>query len=242
MVKERTKIIADQKKELEILNETKNRLFSIIGHDLKDPVIAFKGLSQKIAFLIQKNDSKRILDLGTYIEKEAQYLHDLLDNLLHWALSQRNEIKTTETSVSLYPIIEKIIANNQHIQELTGIELKNEVPKQLNVMSDRPILETVFRNLISNALKHTKEGGYIRVSCEVREEVVQINVEDSGVGMNTQQLENLFEIQHNKSENRQISFGLHLCKELLQILNGKIEAKSTEGVGTVFKITLPKGT
>jgi signal transduction histidine kinase len=242
MVKERTKIIADQKKELEILNETKNRLFSIIGHDLKDPVIAFKGLSQKIAFLIQKNDSKRILDLGTYIEKEAQYLHDLLDNLLHWALSQRNEIKTTETSVSLYPIIEKIIANNQHIQELAGIELKNEVPKQLNVMSDRPILETVFRNLISNALKHTKEGGYIRVSCEVREEVVQINVEDSGVGMNTQQLENLFEIQHNKSENRQISFGLHLCKELLQILNGKIEAKSTEGVGTVFKITLPKGT
>lgn len=240
-VRERTQTINAQKQELLTLNQTKDRLFSIIGHDLRDPVIAFKGLSKKIAFLIQKNETERVIGLSNYIEKEAQYLHDLLDNLLNWALSQRNELKALKTSVSVFEIIKNIKKTNEHLEEMTGVELINSVPRELNVIADRPILETVFRNLISNAFRHTSKDDSIEIRCEIEGDDVNILVEDNGIGMNTKQLENLFKIQKNHSEGRNISFGLHLCHELIQLLNGDITVSSYQKKGTTFKITLPKG-
>lgn len=244
IVKERTQIVEAQKKELVGLNETKDRLFSILAHDLRDPVLAFKGISKKIIYLLKRKEAKRVIDFGVYIEKEAQYLHDLLDNLLNWTLTQRNEVKAIITTLPLFEIVENMVKNNQHLMEISSISLHNQIPKNILVMADRPILKTVLRNLISNAFRYTKEGDWIKISAKSVGDNIEIIIQDNGIGMNESQLKSLFKITVNerqKDRDKNISLGLHLCRELIELLNGKIEASSEVEVGTSFIITLPVG-
>lgn len=246
IVQQRTEIIATQKEELSQLNHTKDQLFAILAHDLRNPLTSFKSLSKSINYLIDNRDLKRIKALGKYIEKESTQLYHLLDNLLNWALAQRQKLVITCTQLNLSKIVDDTIEQHSPLAKMLEIELKNEVNPKLIVVADARILETVLRNLISNALRYApKKLGYIAISAQATNHQVRIEIKDNGTGIQAEVLAHLFQLNkknNTSSGRRNISFGLHLCKEMIELIDGTIEAESEVGKGTVFIISLPSGT
>ena len=223
-VVQRILTITEQGQELKNLNDTKDRLFAILAHDLKNPVIAFEDLSKSVNYLLRSNEPERVLELGNFIEKEAVQLHHLLDNLLNWAMAQREELSITPTTFSLIHVFQNVAETFAPLSERTGVKLESYLSEKILVMADRRVLETVFRNLISNAFRYTKPGGWIKISAEQNHENVQIKISDNGLGMTDLEVGNLFKIQsklNSKGNIATISLGLHLCRELMELLNGK---------------------
>lgn len=245
IVQQRTEIIATQKEELSQLNRTKDQLFAILAHDLRNPLTSFKSLSKSINYLIDNGDLKRIKALGKYIEKESTQLYHLLDNLLDWALAQRQKLSITCTKLNLSKIVDASIEQHLPLAKMLEIELKNEVNPNLIVVADARVLETVLRNLISNALRYApKKLGYIAISAQATNHQVRIEVKDNGTGIQAEVLANLFQLDkknNTSSGHRNISFGLHLCKEMIELIDGTIKAESEVGKGTVFIVSLPSG-
>ncbi len=243
-VVQRTLLIDDQRRELENLNDTKDRLFAILAHDLKNPVIAFEDLAKSINYLLQSDEPERVVELGNFIEKEAAQLHHLLDNLLNWAMAQREELLITPTSLSLIETFENIAKTFEPLSERSGVSLESDLSEEIIVLADHRVLETVFRNLISNAFRYTNPGDWIKVTAEKNHENIQINISDNGLGMTKGEVSNLFQIKSkldSKGDITTISLGLHLCRELMSLLNGKISAQSEKGKGTTLTLTLPIG-
>jgi signal transduction histidine kinase len=242
-VAERTHFIENQKQELAQSNQTKDRLFTILAHDLRNPVLAFQNLAESVNYLLKKNQPERVLAMGQFIEKEAARLHHLLDNLLNWSMAQREELPVIITSLSLRDIVASVVSNNQHLSEMSGVLLKNEVGEGMKIFGDRRVLETVLRNLVSNAFRYTQSGDWIKISAQEMDESIHLKVSDNGVGIASEKLVNLFEIDDSKNaaENGTISIGLHLCQELIRLIDGKIKVESEEGKGTVFTIILRIG-
>lgn len=242
-VENRIKVINEQRIELSHLNETKDRIFAILAHDLRNPVIAFEDLVKSINYLLQSDQPERVLELGNYIEKEAVQLHHLLDNLLNWALAQREELPIIPTSLPLNLIIKDIIQSNGILAERNGVKIINELDSEITIFADRRVLDTVFRNLISNAVRYIEDpSGWIKISAQKTKDNIKITITDNGIGMTTSEVARLFQINSTtkqKGDNVTISLGLLLCRELIELLNGTITAESKKGVGTSFFIELP---
>lgn len=227
----------NQKEELERINKTKDRLFAILAHDLRPPLHSFKSLSNHVNYLLQKNDKNRLDILMKYLEKEAGQLYHLLDNLLHWALAQRGELSIESEILELHKIVENVLVHHRPLASRLGVELLNEVATETLLKADKRILETVFRNLISNALRYTsKDTGWIKIAAFDRNDIIHIEVSDNGRGMTPEKLNTLFNLTTTRSN---ISLGLHLCKEMITLLDGNIAADSQVNQGTTFTITLP---
>jgi len=249
IIRQRTSTIEDQKNNLSVLNanlksanQTKDRLFAILGHDLRNPVLSFQSLARSMSYLLEKKDYDRLSSLGEFIEKEANHLHLLLENLLNWALTQRDELPTIINSISVAQTIEPAIEQVRHIARFSKIQLEVELPEDLRVLADSRILETVFRNLVSNALRELHAGGKIAVTGkQLPDNRVQIKVSDNGPGIPEARLKTIFEIhpKKNPSGTPKISIGLHLSHELIQLLGGTLSVQSQPGKGTSFFITLP---
>jgi len=251
MVNKRTTTIQIQNKKLNKLNEdlsslnkTKNRLFAILAHDLRNPVLSFQSIVSSVNYLAKRNQPERILDLGQHIEKEANTLFHLLDNLLNWALAQRNDLSLSIISFTLKPLIKKVIQENKRLSDTTKIELLLDIPTELQIIADKKVLETILRNLISNAFRYTSEGGYIKISAEEEDMHTVLKITDNGTGINKNEIADLFKIKQrtNDLENggARFSIGLHLCKELVELMNGRIRVESNFGKGTEFEILLPR--
>jgi len=242
LVEERTATIASQKEELANLNDTKDQIFAILAHDLRNPVIAFEEFSQSMNYLLRQKDPERVAQLGNYIEKEAKQLHHLLDNLLNWALAQRDKLPITPTELPLRNIVDTVAESNQNLSKMTNVSIKVDVPEKLIVLADPRVLETVFRNLVSNAFRHTPDGGWIKISGQAASDNIKIQVADNGSGMGQKELKQLFKInpsQKNGRHSGSVSFGLYLCRELIELVGGTIMVSSKENKGTTFTITLP---
>lgn len=249
LVQNRTATIELQKTELsklntslQISNDTKDRLFAILGHDLRNPVLSFQSLSKSLNYLLNSKQYDRIIDVGTFLEKQAQELYHLLDNLLHWALSQRNDLPLAMTNVKLSTIVNTVFKNNEYLSEIANVSLQSEVSEDIFVESDARILETVFRNLVSNAFRFTKPGGQVKFAAKKIQQQIEIKVSDDGIGMSSEKLASLFNInslQTNQQQDGRLSLGLHLCRELIELVGGQITVESEEGRGTLFTIVLP---
>jgi len=243
IVTERTAELEVQKSELKKLNQTKDRLFTVLAHDLRNPVIAFQDISESLDYLLEKNDIKRIKYWGNSLEKEAQELYHLLDNLLNWALAQRNELDVDTRTFDLSEVAKGIISSTRNISQMKEIILYNEVPSDFEITTDRRIIEMVFRNIVSNAFRYTKKGGWIKIGAKKTDSSIEIRIQDNGAGMSPQKLEKLFQLRtglNDKKREGDVSIGLHLCQELLLLINGSILVNSTEGAGTTFILHLPK--
>ena len=248
LVNDRTKTIEEQKqvlqqlnKSLQLSNQTKDRLFAILAHDLRNPVLSFKHVSNSLNYLIKKRQTERIIEMGSFIEREATQLYHLLDNLLQWALSHRGELPLTLTSFPIKGLVKEILDYNQYLCEQSAVQLTLDIPDDLRVWADSRVVETVLRNLVSNALKFIKKEGTIRISAKKSGDLVEIKVEDNGIGIKKETLDQLFDIQTDKKgvlKKNRISIGLHLCKELLELIGGTIKAESKYGQGTTMIITL----
>ena len=231
--------------QLRELNATKDKLFSIIAHDLRSPFNNILVLCDILKTQITKlEDTDAPVYLGL-IQSTAKNTLVLLENLLDWAKSQSGQIsfKTEKTGIS--SVIHEILELSMSIAQTKGISIKVNVEDEIDVNSDKKILKTVFRNLISNAIKYSKPGGNITISAIDEENQIKIIISDSGVGMDAKTLENLFGITTNTPlpgtlNEKGSGFGLVLCKEFVEKLGGKIWVESEQGKGSNFMFTIPR--
>ncbi|MBL7969272.1 MAG: PAS domain-containing sensor histidine kinase [Prolixibacteraceae bacterium] len=229
--------------ELQELNATKDKFFSIIAHDLKSPFNSVIGLSEII-----KNEAKH-LDIAT-IEQYAGMIYTtstntfrLLENLLEWARIQRSQIIIRPVSVILKNVVADVIEIMVDKANSKMIAIINYIPDNLIAIADEDMLKTVLRNLISNALKFTPVNGKVEISASMERTEVEISVKDNGIGIQPEEMEKIFKIGSNISKRgtqneKGTGLGLILCKEFIEKMGGKIWVESTVGIGSRFIFTL----
>jgi signal transduction histidine kinase/ligand-binding sensor domain-containing protein len=242
-LKESANIIEEQNAELQLSNTTKDRLFAILAHDLRNPVLSFQSIADSISHLLERNEPERIFAVTNYAKKEANRVYHLLNNLLHWAMIQRKEISVVPSELNLHELTNDVFETNQHIADSTNIMLINLVPEDFLIFGDERILQTIFRNLISNSFKYIKLSGEITVRATSQDSNIVIEIHDNGAGMNKSELDKLFNnnlLNTSDDTKGRIPFGLHLCQELIKLIGGSISASSKSGIGTTFKLTLPQ--
>jgi PAS domain S-box-containing protein len=227
--------------QLKISNEYKDKLFSIIAHDLRGPIGTIDNLLETMIDINPEESSKRI-DIFQKLQLTTKRTYQLLDNLLKWALSQKDEISFNPQINNLSDIIKfnknlfETDANNK------GIKLNNHCEPNLNAYYDEDMIDSVLRNLISNALKFTSEGGEVSIHSSTSNNQVKIWVKDTGRGIEKEQLL-LFLEEGNKEIGMKsetgTGLGLVLCKEFIKKNKGEIWVESEIGVGSTFYFTLP---
>ena len=226
------------------LNATKDKLFSIIAHDLRSPFNGIIGFSELLidnlkGFEITKSEKY----LGI-IHSLAQDTLVLLDNLLHWAKMQTGQISFNPKKIILSSIILEIIETSNSMAKIKDISLNQMESDDIELYADENMLTMVLRNLISNAIKFTKPGGEINVSALQNDKFIEIAVSDNGVGMNEDNQNKLFRLETNETtigtvNEKGSGLGLVLCKEFVEKLGGNIWVESELGKGSDFKFTLP---
>lgn len=227
------------------LYQTKDRIFSIIGHDLRKPAIAFRGITQKVNYLLKKQDYATLERFGNEIENDALALNLLTDNLLNWALTQKNVMPNNPQQVEVADIVADEMAVFKKTAAEKRIQLVSVVPRGLLVFADPYALRTIIRNLLDNAIKYTCEGGRVETVVEDGAEGVEIVISDTGVGIPESKLKDIFLLREGKSEKgtageKGAGLGLHLVHELVQLNRGAIEVASSPGQGTRFEVRMPR--
>lgn len=232
-------------KELEKLNATKDKFFSLIAHDLINPI----STQYKIIESIQENfDSYSVADLRSVLEilhRTSKNTYKLLDNLLTWSRSQLNKLKC---NIDFYPLI-YIIDPAIKAVEISALEKKISIVNKTNehseIFADINMMTTIVRNLLSNAIKFTPAGGKITIEFNEDESSYFLSIADNGIGMPDDVKDSLFHIDkavstRGTSDEAGTGLGLILCKEFVDKHNGQIIVESTMDVGSTFTVLLPK--
>ncbi len=232
--------------DLVSLNATKDKFFSIIAHDLRSPFNSFLGLTEIMAEDLPNLTMDKIHDITVSMRNSASNLYRLLENLLHWARLQQGSFSYNQEILQLFPIIDESLALINETAKNKEIILTTNIPENLKVFADKNVIQMVVRNLLSNALKFTNKGGKVSISAKAVENFVNVTVEDSGIGMSKNLIENLFRL--DVSTNRKgtkgepsTGLGLIICKELIEKQGGKLWVESEEGNGSKFHFSLEAG-
>lgn len=241
-MREQTQVLGKQKEELEGLNTTKDKILSVIAHDLRGPLSNISQLANMMS------DDKNLCNEETIglLKDASKRSFDLLDSLLHWAKAQFGETEYNLSKVNLRSLANGTIDLYYLKAKAKEISIENNIPESLYANADADMINTVVRNLISNALKFTIVGGEIKLSGkeDKENETVTLQVEDSGLGIAPEKLDNIFDAGKNKSATGTdgetgTGLGLVICKDFIEKNNGTISVSSNLGRGTKFTITLP---
>ncbi len=241
-LKNQTEEIQKQAIKLTQMNADKDRLFAIIGHDLRSPINSLTGL---LSLLEDKQISpEEFILFSSKLKTSVEHVHFTLNNLLLWANNQMNGIQTSPSKIHLHEIAQENIKFLNTLAEAKKIELINEIPASITVFADIDQVKLIFRNLISNAIKFTLLKGKIRLQASQQENLVQVNIKDNGVGMSAQIKANLFgnlgiSVPGTHKE-KGTGLGLILCKDFVEKNGGQLWVESQEDVGSTFYFTLPK--
>lgn len=227
------------------INNQKDKFFSIIAHDLRGPFNGFLGLTELMAEDIDNMTNDEVKFAAVNLRSSAKSLFNLLENLLNWSRMQQHLIPFIPKEHLLKPIIQDSITALIDNAKKKEIFIEITVPDNLKVLADLNMLQAVIRNVVMNSIKFTPKKGIINIHAEEDAKKTTIFVIDSGIGMNSNIIENLFklDVQNNRMGTDQepsTGLGLILCKEFIEKHNGKIWAESTEGKGSTFYICLPK--
>lgn len=230
--------------ELRILNETKTKFFTIVAHDLKAPLNSLLSFSSLISRHAESLTAEEIKVMGQKLQESVGNSLKMTENLMMWARSQMNDYSVKPVTVNLKQVVEEILIIFNPIAIQKRIKMKHTIDEGIYVLADYDHIGFVMRNLINNAIKFTGENGTIVISAEVGNDMVQIAVTDSGVGMEKEQLDKLFDLEKKTSTTgtageKGTGLGLRLCKEFLEKNNGTIRAVSQPGKGTTFLVQLP---
>jgi len=239
------KVLKKSEIELKELNASKDRFFSIIAHDLKNPFSSLLGISKMLTQDLRNMTMKELQESSDVMYSSAQNLYKLLENLLDWSRLQSGLLEIKPKNFNVRELVTHGIVLFSTSAEQKRISIKNNINKLHQVFADPEMIDTVIRNLISNSIKFTKPGGLIDITSAKKNGSIEIIVKDNGVGISTNIKRNLFKIDSKVSmpgtENEPGSgLGLMLCKDLVKINKGKISVKSKIGKGSEFIITLPK--
>lgn len=241
--------LIETNEQLKQLVNTKDKMLSIIAHDLKNPMNTLIGFSSIIMGRTQTYDPQKLEKFIGLINQAAVNSYKLLENLLTWARSQTGNIKLEIVPQDILPILTEDITFLKETAEKKDItiELQVLVNPDSHAKVDANTVSTIFRNLLSNAIKFTKHQGNISiiVADSMQDAMISVSVIDNGVGMTESQLSRLFRVENNNSTHgtdREIGTGLGLviCKEFVEMNSGRIEVASTPGQGTTFQVFFPK--
>ncbi len=237
--------IETQRDELEKMNEQKDKFFSIIAHDLKGPFNALLGYSSILETMAKTSDAESVIEYAATVHESGKRVFELLENLLDWSRLQMGKMDIDLAPVELVKMLGGNIALFTQIAEEKGVQLIDDGRQPLLALADDAMLDTTLRNLIVNAIKFTKPGGTVTVKTAQYDDWIDIDVVDTGVGMSPNKVDRLFQLDQKTSTvgtagEIGTGLGLHLCKELTEKQNGKIDVNSIEGQGTTFTISLPK--
>jgi len=246
--------IQSQAEELDIrngklkdLNATKDKFFSIISHDLKNPFNTLLGMSDLLLDDENKYNEQQRKEYLQHINDSTSKTYKLLENLLSWSNSQTGMINYVPEMIQLKPLVDELVLLFKESSELKNIKLQLTIEKSLKVFGDRNMLDTLLRNLISNAIKFTPKGGEISINAAATEKdplLTRISIQDNGVGISEEKQTKLFKISEEvitkgTEEETGTGLGLILCKEFVEKQGGEIWIKSKEGKGTTVYFTIP---
>ena len=236
--------LKQQETELKSLNATKDKYFSIIAHDIKNPLSALMNLSQIIVEKFESLKPEDIQEFNKNINESATNLFNLLENLLFWARSNTQKLKFNPAPVQLSAIVRNTFLLNRLSAQQKNISLKTEVTDDINVYADLQMLTLIFRNLVSNAIKFTPENGNITISASNKGSTAEVSVTDTGIGIDPAEQKKLFAMETHfttfgTNNETGSGLGLILVKEFIEKNNGKITLVSEPNKGSTFTFSVP---
>ncbi len=243
-IQEQSKKLEEANQELKELNTNKDRFFSIIAHDLKNPFNTIFGFAEMLKLKKEKITPEKRDAYIDSIYGSSQKIYNLLENLLEWSRTQNNRILFEPVTFVLKDVLTEAVELQSEHASAKRLSLKLEVEDQLQVFADRHMVSAILRNLISNAIKFTPQSGSILVTAVAADKDVVISVSDSGVGMSDEEQARLFKLDGKLSRagtegEEGTGLGLMLCMEFVKQNRGTIWADSKPGKGTTFAFTLP---
>ncbi|UJP64075.1 ATP-binding protein [Mongoliitalea daihaiensis] len=241
---EKNKIISEQNKALEQTNGEKDRFFAILAHDLKGPVKSVSASLDLINEDLKNGNTESALLMTATVSGAARRASDLLSNLIEWAKSQRGKVHVNPQPLDLTREIQKNLQLFEENLKNKQLLVTNELENPIHITTDKDILDTVVRNILSNAIKFSVAGGTIHIQAIQEDEKLILIIIDEGIGMNQEVLQNIFKIDAKNSRpgtagEVSSGLGLILCKDFLAYINGEIKIESEENKGTKVSIILP---
>lgn len=239
-------LLLQEEKEIQIkkLLNDKDQFFSIIAHDLKGPFNGIIGLSE---LLLEKDNELNNKETNEFIElihQSSKNTFSLLDNLLTWAQSQTGSLEFNPKKIKTSAITDKTIHLLANIAKSKNISIQSEIDRNQYIFADSNMLETVFRNLISNAIKFTENDGEVIISMKKENKQIVFSVQDNGIGIAPKKIANLFDINQKNNtlgtnNETGTGLGLMLCKDFVEKHGGEIWVNSHIGKGSTFRFSIP---
>lgn len=238
------KKVEQRTQELKELNATKDKFFSIIAHDLKNPFNTLMGFTELLLDNLEEYPKEKIQEFIDILHQTARQSYALLENLLEWSRAQTGRLEMKPEKVNLYELTYETISLLKNHAAKKSIHLNNKIDPSTEAFCDENMIRTVIRNLVSNAIKYTKENGNITCNSHISDNMIELSVADNGIGIKPENIQKLFRIDINYStvgtaEESGTGLGLILCKEFINKNNGEIWVESEFGKGSTFKFTLP---
>jgi signal transduction histidine kinase/DNA-binding NarL/FixJ family response regulator len=229
---------------LKELNATKDKFFSIIAHDLKNPFTCLLGSTEVLNEKLASMDTKKIRDLVQIINDSARSGYSVLQNLLVWSKSQTGMITFSPEQVDLKKVIDDCIYDLKGCYPRKEINIVTETTGEMNLFADRNMVATILRNLIDNSLKFTPIYGTIKIKAENRKDEAVISISDTGIGIPEENLKDLFRLDRKftrpgTNKEQGTGLGLKICREFIEMQGGTITVRSTVNKGSEFVFTIP---
>ncbi len=237
-------IISQQNSELKILNSDKDRFISILGHDLKSPFNGLLNLSELLVENIHTYDIKEIEIFAGHIHQSARTTYDLLEDILIWAKGNSGKGPFNPEELKLNDICIEILKTLNQVAESKNIRINYSETDNISVFADIHMLQTIIRNIVSNAIKFTKNNGSVNISAQQKDLNILISISDSGIGISPSDISKLFDISQGfttkgTAEETGTGLGLLICKDFVERHGGKIWIESELGKGSDFYFTIP---
>jgi two-component system sensor histidine kinase/response regulator len=230
-------------KVLKKANDTRDKMFRLIAHDFRSPLISISNTVHLIPYKIKAKDYDSINGLISNVTHSVNRVLTLIDNLINWALSQHDNIPYKPEKYNLLDISKDIVEIYNDVASYKNIKIENQVQENIQIYADKNILNTVLRNLINNAIKFTPENGQIEIKTSVNGEHVTISIVDNGIGIDKERLAKIFEVEKSKTEGTEgekgNGLGLFFCKEFVKKNKGDIWVESEINKGSTFSFTIP---
>jgi signal transduction histidine kinase len=236
------KVVDDRTRELTTANTVKDRLLSVISHDVKSPLNSLRGILR----IYNTGDIKQE-EFGKYalqIEDDLNRTGLLVENILHWTSSQMKGVQVRKESFDLHTVIEENVDLFRTIAANKGISIHHNAVRNTKVTTDRNVLNLVMRNLLANAIKYSHEGGEIQILVKIENQTLSIQVRDTGVGMDEKTMQivlgNLGKLSAIGTGNEKgTGMGLALCREFVLKAGGQMTVESSQGKGSTFSVLMP---
>jgi signal transduction histidine kinase len=234
--------VEERTNELVTANTVKDRLLSVMSHDIKSPLNSLRGILQ--IFNMGAINQQEFVELTRQVEGDLNKTSLLLENILFWTASQLKGIDVKVEKFNVHQLVEENLHLFKSIADSKKITLSHNTPIKFEVVNDRNILNLVLRNLLANAIKFTFDGGLVDIRVTTTDKHFTLQVIDSGIGMDRGTIENLLSSESTMSTSgtkneKGTGLGLLLCKEYLHKTGGQLTVESTPGKGSTFTIQLP---